>query len=293
MRRQLIALSLAVSALPLLAATEPNPSAKQRAEIEKLLTATNIDAGARSMMDAMYGQIEKQFLGAASSNDSEDVAEAREMFAEFRKRAAALDFGSELHEAYVRLYAKYFTEQELADLNAFYASTTGKKAIEMMPALMRDGMEIGVQHITPKIEKLMSEVMADQAKKKPWKQTMSDMTSVATALEAYATDHKDTYPAGDYASLKAALAPTYITTFPDTDSWGHAFGYAVSPDRKHYRIISGGADTNFEWDSARIVLAKEGEDLSLVYKDRLEDDLIYADGQFIQLPVQAKPKTQK
>ena len=37
-------------------------------------------------------------------------------------------------------------------------------------------------------------------------------------------------------------------------------------------------------------IALIGEDETVSYRDRLEDDLIYADGQFLQIPVQARPK---
>ncbi|MEA2164025.1 MAG: hypothetical protein QOK37_2152 [Thermoanaerobaculia bacterium] len=75
--------------------------------------------------------------------------------------------------------------------------------------------------------------------------------------------------------------------------WGNSYAYIVSADRHHYRIVSSGADSNFEWDSRRIAPTKPGETTQMRYSDRLEDDLIYADGSFIQLPSQAKPKTKK
>ena len=117
------------------------------------------------------------------------------------------------------------------------------------------------------------------------------MRTIATAVEAYATDYDETYPAGDYAALEKVLVPTYIKTMPEKDMWGHPYAYVVSDDHKHYRIVSGGADTNFEWDSLRIVA--DAKDADVKYRDRLEDDLIYADGSFLQLPAQAKPKTKE
>ena len=82
----------------------------------------------------------------------------------------------------------------------------------------------------------------------------------------------------------------YLAKFPAKDMWGNPYAYVVSEDRHHYRIISSGADSNFEWDSRRIVLPKAGQTMDVHYTDRLEDDLIYGDGQFMQLPQQSKPK---
>ena len=76
--------------------------------------------------------------------------------------------------------------------------------------------------------------------------------------------------------------------FPEKDMWGHPYEYVVSPDRHHYRIISAGADGVIDWDSRTFENVKEG--FATRYRDRLEDDLIFEDGVYVQLPVQTKPK---
>ena len=263
-------------------ATEPNPSAKQRELIEKMLTLMNAEASTHAVMDAMFSQMEQEILG-----ESDDESEAREMFKLFRERAMKIDFGKDLREAQVRLYAKYFTEKELADLVAFYETTTAKKMIATMPQLMRESLDIGAKQVAPKLEKLTAEVREEMEKARPWSKTMADMRTIATAVEAYSTD-ENAFPAGDINAVEKVLVPTYIKKMPQKDMWGHAYAYSVSPDRQHYRIASAGADMNFEWDSLRIAPVKEGEDVK--YRERLEDDLIYADGRFLQLPLQAKPK---
>jgi hypothetical protein len=283
-----------MAALPLFA-TEPNPSVRQRELIEKLLDATNSGDTAKSMMDAMFAQIEKQFVEQAG-HDSDEIEEAKEMFSLFRERVSQIDIAGLMREASVRIYAKYFTESELVDLTTFYASSTGQKSIEVMPQLLREGMEAGVQYVAPKVNEVMAQVLEDQEKKRPWRRTMSQIRSVATALEAYAIDHEERYPNGDYASLKALLAPTYLSTFPEKDIWGHAYAYVVSPDGSSYRLVSSGSDGNFEWDSRRIVTAKSGDDESdeapaTRYRERLEDDVIFENGSFLQAPLQAKPKS--
>ena len=291
MHRLLIVLAIA---LPLFA-TEPNPSARQRELIDQLLKTTGLDATGPRMMDEVFGVIEKQFLdeAAAKGNDPDDIEEAKETFALFRERARKIDFAGLMHDAFVRIYAKYFNEAELADLNAFYQTPTGRKSVEVMPQLMREGMEAGAEFLGPKIQEVMAEVTQIQEKKRPWRRTMSDMRSVGTALEAYATDN-ERYPDGDYASLKTTLAD-YLTTFPEKDIWDHAYAYVVTPDGSGYRLVSSGADGIFEWDSRRVVPAKPSTDDEIVYpeiryRERLEDDVIFEHGGFLQLPVQAKPK---
>ena len=58
MRRSLITALIVLIALPLLA-TEPNPSARQRELIGKLLDVTDANKAGLAMMDAMFEQIEK------------------------------------------------------------------------------------------------------------------------------------------------------------------------------------------------------------------------------------------
>jgi hypothetical protein len=295
MRRLILFAAVLAIALPLFA-TEPNPSAHQRELIETLFKATNLDQMSNSIMDSMYAQIEKQFLqeAEAKGNDPEDTAEAKEMFTLFREHCRNLNIGALLHESYLRIYAKYFTEQEIEDLVAFYASPTGKKTLEVMPQLMSEGMKAGVDNLTPKIQEMIAQVTEEQEHRRPWRRTTADMRALSTAIEAYQTDQADeTYPAAsDMAGLKAQLKGiTMSQKFPEKDMWGHPYEYVVSPDRHHYRIISAGADGIVDWDSRKFENVKEG--FATRYRDRLEDDLIFEDGIFVQLPVQLKPKAKK
>ena len=157
---------------------------------------------------------------------------------------------------------------------------------------MADGMKAGVDNLGPKFQEAIAQALNEQERKHPWRRTMSDMRALATAIEAYQTDQQDeTYPqAADLAGLKTQLKGISISQkFPEKDMWGHAYEYVVSTDRRHYRIVSAGADGIFEWDSRKIDIISGGNS-SMRYRDHLEDDIIWQDGAFIQLPVQAKPK---
>ncbi|HEV7768835.1 MAG TPA: DUF2059 domain-containing protein [Thermoanaerobaculia bacterium] len=291
MRHRFLAAIIVAISLPLFA-TEPNPSSRQRELVEKFLDVTKANDAMLTMMDTMFAQMEKQMVGdeEAKGSNPAKIAEAKEIFAEFRQGLSKVDVGGLMHEAYVRIYAKHFTEQELEALIAFYSTPTGRKSIEVLPDLTREGMEAGVRELSPKIEQVMAEVLQAQEKKRPWRRTMSDIRNVATAIESYAIDNDGLYPIGDYTSLKAVLSPQYMKTFPEQDIWGHSYAYIASPDRKRYRLVSAGADSIFDWDSRRIGPEVEDiEEIPVQYRDRLEEDIIYADYTFVQLPVQAKP----
>jgi hypothetical protein len=69
---------------------------------------------------------------------------------------------------------------------------------------------------------------------------------------------------------------------PARDVWGNAYSYSVSPDGLHDRIVSAGADGVFEWDSRQPAAVAKGAKMRV--SDHLEDDIIYGDGEFLQVP---------
>ena len=289
--RNLLPLVLSVLVALPLSATEPNPSQDQRRAIEKLFVAMKLDKSMRDVVDGVFAEIEKQFLSEAETNGNqpEDIAEAKEMFQSFRKEAAKIDFGALLSEGMTRIYAKYFTDKEVDELTAFYSTPTGQKSVDLMDEMMREGMQLGMTELAPKITEVMTKVREENEKKYPWRRTMSEMQQIASALDAWQELNEGKYPSGDYASLKEQLESELDEVFPEKDIWGHAYAYSVSTDGKHYRLVSAGADSIFDWDSRRITTEAQ----ELRYRDRLEDDYIMADGEFLQLPQQARPKEEQ
>ena len=116
------------------------------------------------------------------------------------------------------------------------------------------------------------------------KRTMSDMRALATAVEAYAVDN-NTYPAatcnaglftnGTYNQLSLTsftnLTPTYIAQPPLTDGWGHFMLYALDAASNNYSIKSYGRDN-------------ASSALNCGTTTNFNDDIVYADGTFIQWP---------
>jgi general secretion pathway protein G len=72
--------------------------------------------------------------------------------------------------------------------------------------------------------------------------TMSDMRSLATAVEAYAVDHKAYPSAATFEAVVLLIQPNYMRKAPATDAWGHAYVYLPAQDRQSYRLVSGGSD---------------------------------------------------
>jgi type II secretion system protein G len=118
------------------------------------------------------------------------------------------------------------------------------------------------------------------------KRTMADMRSIGTAAEAYAVDTNRypaaagwaypsgvSFPTGTFTSAIAnVLSPTYIRTIPLKDGWNSWFLYTSFNNNLDYAIASGGKD------------GKSGPGTNLGPTTDFNDDIVFADGQFIEFP---------
>lgn len=101
------------------------------------------------------------------------------------------------------------------------------------------------------------------------KRTMSDMRTIATAIEAYAVDHSF-YPIGNLATVKAILDGPYIKSVPTNDGWNQTF--TITATTRAYTVVSGGLDRAL---SATVVQGTTGD---------FDCDIVYSNGVFVQWP---------
>jgi type II secretion system protein G len=114
------------------------------------------------------------------------------------------------------------------------------------------------------------------------KRTMSDMRTMATAVEAYAVDN-NFYPSGDCTgkftniavvmtdSALSVLAPTYIANPVRRDGWSKFLYYDTTGNDQQYGFRSYGRDNTLTTATC-------------ITTTNFNDDIIYADGGFIQWP---------
>ncbi|HEY3124955.1 MAG TPA: prepilin-type N-terminal cleavage/methylation domain-containing protein [Thermoanaerobaculia bacterium] len=116
------------------------------------------------------------------------------------------------------------------------------------------------------------------------KRSMSDMRTVATAVEAYAVDN-NTYPPAactgqnwtttevqwTATNSQSLLVPTYITNPVRTDGWSNAFYYGTDTVFQQYCIVSFGRD-------------KSSSGITCVTTTNFNSDIVYSNGSFIQYP---------
>lgn len=62
--------------------------------------------------------------------------------------------GESLRDSFIDIYVETFTEKELDELNAFYSTPIGQKALKETPALMSKAAQIGEQRVQENIPEL-------------------------------------------------------------------------------------------------------------------------------------------
>lgn len=285
MRLRLLAVVAVVATLPL-GAVEPEPSKRQRELIVELLGLTAGEGTMHEVMNTILEQSEKQFMAKAEARGDvpKDVEERRKLYASLHEELARIDVSAALAEPAIRIYAKYYTERELADLVAFYRTPTGRKSIKVLPSIVRESAEASAKSLGPLLEQAAARAWHRQEpEERPWKKAMEDIFTLARAILDYSSGTLDSsYPPGDFASLGRFLVPKHLGSMPATDPWGTPYGYVASADGQHYRLVSAGADRKFEPESLRIVVTPNGRPPMDKASQRLEDDIIQQDGVFVQ-----------
>ena len=285
MRRWFPLLLIVSLALPSMA-TQPNPSKKQAELIEQLLQLTGTEKTSHAVLDYYADEIYQSEV-ASADGDPAAIEDAKKDAARLRELLGKLNVIEMQREISVRIYSKYLSEEDLENLVAFYKTKAAQKYIAVLPELSKEAMQQGAEKLGPQLMAIMQQVQEEREQRHPWKRTMSDIRTIATAVEAYGTD-EEKYPPD--SELKKVLEPTYIKELPAKDGWGNAYFYMASPDGTHYRIASAGSDGVFEWDTRKISTAEVKEPK---YSESLADDIIYQDGMMVQVPAITKPRERK
>jgi len=261
---------------------------EKRQLASELLEAIDAKALMQASFENFIMALASTFRETSGSSNAEDfpeeyraqVEEARRKedarIREFQQRLfLRIDYVKYFDEVYVPMIEKQFTADELRQLIAFFKTKHGQKLAAVLPKF---GIgEVGMDIIKSAGDATEKEIEKEEAAKHPWRQTMADLRTLATAVEARATDENE-YPKVSFEELEALIAPTYIRTVPKVDSWGTPYLYVGTGE--HYRFVSAGADKRFEWNARHL-------DLTITepkFPESLDADIIFQDGNFIQSP---------
>jgi hypothetical protein len=151
----------------------------KRALIKELYLATRADKLAESFTNVILTQMERDLpkmisetpeMADLKTKDREQVQRtivetSARVFRRFKElMPQRINFAEVMEQMFYPIYDKFFTEEELKDLVAFYKSTTGQKSIEVMPQLMQDAVQRSSQALNAKVMELVTEVMQEEKK---------------------------------------------------------------------------------------------------------------------------------
>jgi hypothetical protein len=262
--------------------------AVKRALIAEIIELIDAKALTQASFDIVFNQAEESMRAVPRSDESEAAAAARkeeqQQMARFRERLfARVDYARFSDEIYVPLFDEHYNIDELRELLAFYKTKTGQKSVKLLPELAVGGLMKGSVLLQEAAAGAAEEMQKEQAQKHPERIAMADIRTIATVVEARATDEDD-YPNVDLNALRGLVEPTYVKKLPLTDPWGTPYVYVGNG--KQYRIASAGSDKRFEWNARQF----EPNEVPARLTDGLDADIVFQDGRFIQSPRQVGPQ---
>jgi len=174
----LVLLSLALLLSVSHASAQDKISASKRAVINELLEVTGAKENFAKVLDSVFAMEEIQSSRSIESRINDDKSTSPEEKKELLQKAQAssdriakrfrdyftteLNLQAGVEEISISLYDKYFTEDELRDLVAFYKSSTGKKAITVLPKLFSDSMTMVSEKYDSKIAEFVKRITAEE-----------------------------------------------------------------------------------------------------------------------------------
>ncbi|HEV7767730.1 MAG TPA: DUF2059 domain-containing protein [Thermoanaerobaculia bacterium] len=280
-KRVVVVLALFVTASAL-----ADARTEKRQLIAELLEAMDAKGMTQASFDAVFATMRAM---TQRTSAEEMPAEYREQWEAERKKEDAelnkfreqlftrVDYVKYAEQSYVPLFDEHFSSDELKELLAFFKTKAGQKLAALIPKIGVGGVAEGQSILMKAANDTAEQIEKEENAKTPWRPTMADLRTIATALEARATDTND-YPVVSFENLEGLLAPTYIRGVPKVDAWGTPFVYVG--DGTHYRVVSAGADRRFEWGARQLDLSGTAPRES----NNLDADIIFQDGIFTQYP---------
>lgn len=114
-------------------------------------------------MDTIYTQMIDKALSAQSEMLPQKLRDDKEMYKEFQnimnKFMHKYLSWDKVKEDMAKLYAKHYTASELKDIKTFYLTPTGQKALNIMPQVMMESIQLSQSKILPHMGEMQQEIM--------------------------------------------------------------------------------------------------------------------------------------
>jgi len=93
----------------------------------------------------------------------QSLGSRRRFVAKFNERfRERVGYDEILERVYIPLYDKYFSEEEIREIVAFYRSPVGEKSLRVMPGLMQEALDRSSEIIGPRAMDLAREILAEE-----------------------------------------------------------------------------------------------------------------------------------
>lgn len=164
-------------------AQEKTIAPEKKKIIAEIITTLKADQKVKEVMQAVMkqisagypmliqGMLEKE-TGLTPAQKSAIAAELIEKNDNYtarfeQKMVRAINFQDFIEATIYPLYDKYFTEDELKDLLAFYKTPTGQKLNDTMPQFAAESIRLSQEYLMPKLNGIFEEIMKEQTQKQP------------------------------------------------------------------------------------------------------------------------------
>ena len=124
-----------------------------QATIERLMEVSKVN----EMTEQLGVLMEQQILPVSGVENPEAFEAGFKIGAEMVRELTA--DGGPLKEI-IPIYAKYFSEDDILQLIAFYETPLGQKMIEVMPQLTMDSMQVSMRWMQSKVPELQEQLKA-------------------------------------------------------------------------------------------------------------------------------------
>lgn len=155
-----LALVSLLAVAPMFSVSAAEITAQKKTAIGSLLKVTNA-IGMGTQMGEMFAQ--QMFTVIRQSNPQ--VPDSAFEIIKDESMKTLKERMPELQGSFVELYDKYYSTEEIQQLNAFYATPVGQKSIRIMPAILQESMARGQQwgvSLAPELQQRIKDRLAKE-----------------------------------------------------------------------------------------------------------------------------------
>ena len=126
------------------------------ADVYELLEVMHAKENYQKTLDAMMGG-QGGMLPPSVKADPEMTKKYTKIMSDFINKYMSWDL---IKEDMAKLYAKYYTQQELRDLKKFYVTPTGQKVLKTVPRIAAESIKLSQSKMMPHMGELQKDIIA-------------------------------------------------------------------------------------------------------------------------------------